>query len=239
MVGAAMHNAVPAEGQAGRHEALGIELLDVVERRSPDDGLLPQHDRLAHRDHRQPDADRRSRSSRRSSCRTRPALSDRAAGVALPPVDRLLGDRELRGARPRVAQPGELPVQHLPDGEELDRAREQGQLDADTAPRIAAQAAPAAAAGTRRRQTPRPATNRDASVAAGEPWRQRTPRTSRSCCAIRPRAIRAGYILPADQPDFPTATKFVNSLLKTGVTVHKATAAFSAAGKSIRRARTS
>ena len=40
-----------------------------------------------------------------------------------------------------------------------------------------------------------------------------------------------GYVLPADQQDFPTATKFVNSLLKTGVTVHKATAAFSAGGK--------
>jgi hypothetical protein len=41
-----------------------------------------------------------------------------------------------------------------------------------------------------------------------------------------------GYILPADQTDFPTATKFVNTLLKTGVTVHRATAAFTVAGKS-------
>jgi hypothetical protein len=41
-----------------------------------------------------------------------------------------------------------------------------------------------------------------------------------------------GFILPADQPDFPTATKFVNALLKTGVTVHRATAPFTAAGKS-------
>ena len=48
-----------------------------------------------------------------------------------------------------------------------------------------------------------------------------------------------GYVLPADQQDFPTATKFVNSLLKTGVTVHKATAAFSAGESSTRRARTS
>jgi hypothetical protein len=40
-----------------------------------------------------------------------------------------------------------------------------------------------------------------------------------------------GYVLPADQPDFPTATKFVNTLIGTGVTVHKATAAFEAAGK--------
>ena len=35
-----------------------------------------------------------------------------------------------------------------------------------------------------------------------------------------------GYILPSDQPDFPTATKFVNTLIKNGVTVHRATADF-------------
>src|SRR5258708_28141911 len=40
-----------------------------------------------------------------------------------------------------------------------------------------------------------------------------------------------GYILPADQPDFPTATKFVNTLLKNGVTVLRATRAFDVAGK--------
>jgi len=40
-----------------------------------------------------------------------------------------------------------------------------------------------------------------------------------------------GYILPANQPDFLTATKFVNALIGTGVTVHRATAAFDVAGK--------
>ncbi|MEJ7812393.1 MAG: M14 metallopeptidase family protein [Gemmatimonadaceae bacterium] len=40
-----------------------------------------------------------------------------------------------------------------------------------------------------------------------------------------------GYILPADQPDFPTATRFVNTLIKGGVTVHRATGAFTVAGK--------
>src|SRR5262247_1183744 len=30
-----------------------------------------------------------------------------------------------------------------------------------------------------------------------------------------------GYILPSDQPDFPTATKFVNTLIKAGVAVHR------------------
>lgn len=40
-----------------------------------------------------------------------------------------------------------------------------------------------------------------------------------------------GYILPSDQPDFPTATKFVNALIKTGVTVHRMTGPCEVAGK--------
>jgi hypothetical protein len=39
------------------------------------------------------------------------------------------------------------------------------------------------------------------------------------------------YILSSAQPDFPTATKFMNALIKTGVAVHRATAPFSAGGK--------
>ncbi|MDE2677467.1 MAG: peptidase, partial [Gemmatimonadota bacterium] len=40
-----------------------------------------------------------------------------------------------------------------------------------------------------------------------------------------------GYILPADQRDFPTATRFVNALLKGGVKVHRATDDFNVGGK--------
>lgn len=40
-----------------------------------------------------------------------------------------------------------------------------------------------------------------------------------------------GYILPADQRDFPTATRFVNALLKGGVRVHRATDDFNVGGK--------
>ena len=40
-----------------------------------------------------------------------------------------------------------------------------------------------------------------------------------------------GYILPSDQRDFLTATKFVNTLRHVGVTVHRATAPFMVAGK--------
>jgi hypothetical protein len=40
-----------------------------------------------------------------------------------------------------------------------------------------------------------------------------------------------GYVIPSDQPDFLTATKFVNVLLDTGVKVHRAREGFVLAGK--------
>jgi hypothetical protein len=40
-----------------------------------------------------------------------------------------------------------------------------------------------------------------------------------------------GFILPSNQPDFGTATRFVNALIKAGITVHRATAPFTVAGK--------
>jgi hypothetical protein len=40
-----------------------------------------------------------------------------------------------------------------------------------------------------------------------------------------------GYIISADQPDFLTATKFVNALIKNGIVVQRAAAPFSVAGK--------
>ncbi len=41
-----------------------------------------------------------------------------------------------------------------------------------------------------------------------------------------------GYIIPADQADFPAAVRFLNALIRTGVLVHKATDAFTVNGKS-------
>jgi hypothetical protein len=38
------------------------------------------------------------------------------------------------------------------------------------------------------------------------------------------------YVIPSDQPDFLTATKFINALREVNVTVHRATAPFEAAG---------
>lgn len=40
-----------------------------------------------------------------------------------------------------------------------------------------------------------------------------------------------GFILSADQADFPTAVRFINALIKSGVQVHKATSAFTVNGK--------
>jgi Zinc carboxypeptidase len=40
-----------------------------------------------------------------------------------------------------------------------------------------------------------------------------------------------GFIVPADQPEFLTATKFINTLLATGVRIHRATDDFLVAGK--------
>ena len=40
-----------------------------------------------------------------------------------------------------------------------------------------------------------------------------------------------GYILPADQPDFAVAVKFLNALIESGIKVHRATADFTVEGK--------
>jgi hypothetical protein len=58
-----------------------------------------------------------------------------------------------------------------------------------------------------------------------------SPRSETGGRDPRRRAPRL-YVLPADQPDFLTATKFVDALLKAGVAVHRATRSFSAAGRS-------
>jgi hypothetical protein len=40
-----------------------------------------------------------------------------------------------------------------------------------------------------------------------------------------------GYIIPADRTDFPTAVKFINALIRSGMVVQQATASFSVGGK--------
>ena len=79
---------VRRRGQAGRDEPQGVELFDVVERRPSDHGVLPQHDRAADGDDRQPDADQHSVPAGEAAARLEPLLPDRAAAdLALPPVD--------------------------------------------------------------------------------------------------------------------------------------------------------
>src|SRR5687767_8098274 len=40
-----------------------------------------------------------------------------------------------------------------------------------------------------------------------------------------------GYIIPSDQPDFATAVKFINALVKNGITIHRATSPFAVGAK--------
>ena len=81
--------------------------------------------------------------------------------------------------------------------------------------------------------TARPAGG-DAGVGTGG----RVPTTSPAELATYTRIMRnpadrdaRGYIIPSDQPDFLTATKFVNALIKTGIEVERATSAFSVDGR--------
>jgi hypothetical protein len=66
----------------------------------------------------------------------------------------------------------------------------------------------------------------------------RQPTTSPADFATYSRIMRnpadrdaRGYIISADQPDFLTATKFVNALIKTGIQVQRATSPFTVEGK--------
>ena len=70
---------------------------------------------------------------------------------------------------------------------------------------------------------------RDGAIASAMPDASDSARWA----AMKAPALRdpRGYIIPSDQPDFPTATKFVNALLETGITVERATTPFSVAGK--------
>ena len=138
--------------QAGRDDAARRELLHVVERRAAHHGLLPQHDRPAHRDHRQSDADGGCVRARPPDHERRPAVPDRAAEVALPPVDRVLDHGEPRGARRGVAQSREVPLQHLPDGQGLDREGVEGHLDDVPAAAAGGEGRDRAAAQRRRRR---------------------------------------------------------------------------------------
>jgi hypothetical protein len=75
----------------------------------------------------------------------------------------------------------------------------------------------------------------DEVIRAGSPGRAANRRipTKYFEPALRKPELRdpRGYVITAAQPDFATAVKFVNALLKVGVAVDRATADFSVAGK--------
>ncbi len=105
-----------------------------MERRHPQHRQLPQRHRDPHRDDRQPDADADPLRPGAAAAVPRHAVSDRAAGVALPPVDRVFDVVQPGGDRLRLAQPRTPAVQHLQDGPARDPARQRGHVDAVTVP---------------------------------------------------------------------------------------------------------
>ena len=148
--------------------------------------------------------------------------------VALPAVDRLLGDGQSRGARLCVARTartccttstGWARTRSSAAAATAGRRRRDDDRGASSARRAARQRA----ARDGRRGPARAAARRG--VGAPELTSSKTAARSRPC------ATRAATSFPSDQPDFPTATKFVNALIKTGITVQRATAEFTVAGK--------
>ena len=84
---------------------------------------------------------------------------------------------------------------------------------------VAAAAAPAAPRRRRRRRTPPQAGGGGAAAAAVCTMAQYNA-VLKDPARRDPRV----YVIPADQPDFPTATKFINTLRYVGVEVQQATA---------------
>jgi hypothetical protein len=117
------------------------------------------------------------------------------------------------------------------------RAIERGSRDSwTTTPRriIAAEAALAAAGGRGRGGRPSSTSAQGVEAQAGRGGRGRgdSARIAQFGTLLRDPAQRdpRGFILSSNQPDFPTATKFINALIRTGVVVHRATAAFTVNG---------
>ena len=116
-----------------------------------------------------------------------------------------------------------LALQHLADGARLHRAGLEGQLDDVPAPAAGREGRDRQGARRRRRGDARHGGRRRAEhrAAGAVPG-----------AAEEAGVARSARLHPARGPgDFPTATKFVNTLIKTGVIVHRATAPFSAGGK--------
>ena len=127
--------------------------------------------------------------------------------------------RQSRRARRRLAQQGALPLQHLQDGQGLHRGRIEGHLD-DVSQ------ADSGGEGRDREGTPAGARLDRPVAAVVTAARHTVPMDQYDKLMQRPewRDARA-YVLPSDQTDFLTATKFMNTLIKTGIQIHRATRA--------------
>ena len=227
LVSAAIHTRFVAEGKPGADLPVVRQLPELVERRHAEHGLLPQPDRHPVGDHRQPDADRdRVRAAEPRRRRNDNPFPVAAADVALPPDDRV----------PRSPPTGPSSTSPPSTGRtscstsigwgrtrSSKGSRDNWTMSAD-------------GGSAERRGRDGDATRCSGRAGAAYP--------AKYYAALRDPASRdaRGYILPSDQPDFLTATKFVNALIKNGVTVHRATRPFQVAGRgypagSYRRAR--
>jgi len=149
----------------------------------------------------------------------------RSADLALQPIHRLRADQQPRHPRLRLPRARASPLRHLPHGEELHPARQSGLMDHQppNASKPSRPKLPPEAAKAKPSERPAAPSFENARTAPADLYNkvlhdpaQRDPR---------------GYILSADQPDFPTATKFINALMKSGVEIQQATADFTVAGK--------
>ena len=121
VVGAMMQERFLMEGKPGVTQRKGAPVLDVVQRRHPHDGALPQHDRHPDRDHRQPRSDQHSLPPGQAARRLQSLHADQAAGgMAHAAIDRVFDDGQPRHPRLRLALSREGPLQHLQDGERRD-----------------------------------------------------------------------------------------------------------------------
>jgi hypothetical protein len=87
--------------------------------------------------------------------------------------------------------------------------------------------------GSRDSWTANPARINEAAERMAKDTRPAAERDTAYLAELRRPELRdpRGFIIPADQPDFPTATKFINALLETGITVQRATRDFEVQGK--------
>ncbi len=135
-------------------------------------------------------------------------------------------DLQSRRARHGVEDEGELSLQPLRDGQELDRAGQhatRGRRGRIATPRFR----------RRWRRASRSAARRRAGAVA-EAGRRPRPTMALWAALHKPedRDPRA-YVIPSSQADFSTATRFINALLETGIAVHRATREFTAGGQAV------